>query len=76
MLERAPELFVLVLAAAAVTCSPLGLQDIFNDGHAAQVPLKGLDVSPGWYDPRVNGGRMLDVRAPSRAENTIVEQWD
>lgn len=41
---------------------------------AEQVVLGGLDVDSapesestdkGWIDPRINGGRMLDVRIPS-----------
>lgn len=38
-----------------------------HDGPAAALPppdtLEDVDISEGWADPRINGGRFLDVRS-------------
>ncbi|EJC98894.1 uncharacterized protein FOMMEDRAFT_113467 [Fomitiporia mediterranea MF3/22] len=49
------------------------------EGRTEQA-LLGLDRSgssqgPGWYDPRVNGGRMLDVRPKRVIHLSIAEQF-
>ena len=52
-------------ALAASTVRRLGTPQVIlsaNDGPSAPPDTwKDVDISDGWADPRINGGRLLDV---------------
>jgi hypothetical protein len=62
-------LIILPVAGAFLTHNALALmigsrgapQVIFDNPAAPSSILEDVDVSEGWADPRINGGRFLDV---------------
>lgn len=46
-----------------------GVQTVLSEPSSSIVPPGGVwdevDISEGWADPRINGGRLLDVSRPS-----------
>ncbi len=54
----------------ALTVREGGVQAVLSEPNSNSIappdgPWDEVDISEGWADPRINGGRLLDVSRPS-----------
>lgn len=67
-----PHVFALTLRDGS------NVQAVLSESNGPIIPPNGMwdevDISEGWADPRINGGRLLDVSCPSSVQLRLLMQ--